>query len=115
MSTQLANAFMSNLLDLGLQGKGLPVDSRFIQDLLEQIGGASIVPAPYRSPFGTLFSTGDDERGAGYFLSEDKSLLFILVEPPSRARAASPATGGIEGVRGAIAALTASFPGCRSG
>src|SRR5713226_4505865 len=55
----MASAFVSNLFDLGLER-----------------------PTPYRSPWGTLFSLGDRSPEAGYFLSDDKSLLFVLVETP---------------------------------
>src|SRR6266511_880961 len=77
INTQMAAAFVSNLFDLGLNDQELPVDTRFLRMLLEQIGGRLDQPAPYRSPWGTLFSFGNEEPDAGYFLSEDKSLLFI--------------------------------------
>src|SRR5512135_722743 len=80
VNTQMAAAFVSNLFDIGLQDKDLPVDTRFLRVLLDQVASRLEQPAPYRSPWGTLFSFGEDPPAdAGYFLSEDKSLLFILV------------------------------------
>ena len=117
INTQLAAAFMSNIFDLGLQAKDLPVDTRFLRVLLDQISGRLDRPAPYRSPWGTLFSFGEDAPAdAGYFLSEDKRLLFILVETPE------PRTGSfvgdqeaIEAIRGAIARLQPAFPSVDAG
>ena len=60
VNTQMAAAFVSNLFDLGLKDKDLPVDTRFLRVLLEQIAErGSTSPAPYRSPWGTLFSFGE--------------------------------------------------------
>jgi hypothetical protein len=50
--------------------------------VLDQIAGRLHQPTPYRSPWGTLFSLRDHAPDAGYFLSDDKSLLFVLVETP---------------------------------
>ena len=73
---------MNNVFDLGLDDKS-PADTRFLQMLLEQIDQRLDRPTPYRSPWATLFTFGKDaEADAGYFLSEDKSLLFVLVETP---------------------------------
>ena len=57
VNTAMAAAFVTNLFDLGLDN-GLPVDTRFLHMVLEQIGGRLERPAPYRSPWGTLFSFG---------------------------------------------------------
>ena len=116
VNTQLAAAFVSNLFDLGLNDKDLPVDTRFLRMLLEQIGGRLDQPAPYRSPWGTLFSFGSEEPDAGYFLSDDKSLLFILVESPKGDKGSFLGDQkSIEAVRGAIAKLRASFPTVQAG
>ena len=111
VNTQLAAAFVSNLFDLGLNDKDLPVDTRFLRMLLEQIGARLDQPAPYRSPWGTLFSFGNEEPDAGYFLSDDKSLLFILVESPKGDKGSFLGDQkSIEAVRGAIAKLRAELP-----
>src|ERR1700720_3628751 len=74
VNTQMAAAFVSNLFDLGLNDKDLPVDTRFLNVLLDQMSGRLERPPTYRSPWGTLFSFGEDPADAGYFLSDDKSL-----------------------------------------
>jgi uncharacterized protein len=111
ISTQVASGFASGFLDLGLfESKGA-VDLGFIQDLTAQISERLDRPTPYRSPFSALFSVSDrDEASAGYFLSEDQRLLFILVEPVSKAGSFTEDREAIEGIRGAIAALRSDFP-----
>src|SRR3984893_16947901 len=74
-------------------------------------------PGPYRSPWGTLFSFREDPPAdAGYSLSDDKSLLFILVEtPPSEKGSFTGDQAAIETIRGAIARLRPAFPNVQAG
>lgn len=110
VSTQVASGFASGFLDLGLAEKTSPVDLRFIQDLIGQISERLDRPTPYRSPWGSLFSVGDgDEGGAGYFLSDDQRLLFILVEPESKEGSFTSDREAIEGVRSVVASLRSEF------
>ena len=111
MATQIANAFVSNFIDLGLsEGKGAS-DLKFVQDLVALIGSRLERPGPYKSPFGTLFAVpGADNPGAGYFLSEDQRLLFILAEPETQKGSFTGDQRAIEGIRGAIASLKREFP-----
>ena len=117
VNTQMAAAFVSNLFDIGLQDRDLPVDTRFLRVLLDQMASRLERPAPYRSPWGTLFSFGEDTPDdAGYFLSEDKSLLFILVEtPPSQKGSFMGDQAAIETIRGAVAKLRPAFPTVQAG
>lgn len=117
VNTQMAAAFVSNLFDIGLQDKDLPVDTRFLRVLLDQVTSRLERPAPYRSPWGTLFSFGEDPPAdAGYFLSDDKSLLFILVEtPPSQKGSFVGDQAAIEAIRAAVAKLRPAFPNVQAG
>jgi hopanoid biosynthesis associated RND transporter like protein HpnN len=117
VNTQMAAAFVSNLFDIGLQDKDLPVDTRFLRVLLDQMASRLERPAPYRSPWGTLFSFGEDPPDdAGYFLSEDKSLLFILVEtPPGQKGSFTGDQAAIETIREAVAKLRPAFPNVQAG
>src|SRR5262249_28056006 len=75
------------------------------------IGSRLDRPGPYKSPFGTLFAVpGADNPGAGYFLSEDQRLLFILAEPETQKGSFTGDQRAIEGIRGAIASLNPEFP-----
>ncbi len=115
INTQMAAAFVSNLFDLGLKDQDLPVDTRFLGVLLDQISTRLERPTPYRSPWATLFSFGD-APDAGYFLSEDKSLLFILVESPKGEKGSFVGDHkAIDAVRGAIARLHDAYPAIQAG
>jgi uncharacterized protein len=111
MATQIATAFVSNFIDLGLsEGKGA-ADLKFVQDLVALIGSRLDRPGPYKSPFGTLFAVpGADNPGAGYFLSEDQRLLFILAEPETQRGSFTGDQRAIEGIRSVIASLKREFP-----
>jgi hypothetical protein len=116
ISTQVASGFVSGFLDLGLSDSRGAVDLRFIQDLVRQIAGRLDRPTPYRSPFGALFPVGEgDDGNAGYFLSDDQRLLFMLVEPISGEGSFTGDREAIEGIRATIAALEGSFPGVQVG
>jgi uncharacterized protein len=116
VNTQFAQAFMNNVFDLGLEDKN-PADTRFLQVLLEQIEQRLDRPTPYRSPWGTLFSFGRDrEADAGYFLSEDKSLLFVLVETPKGDKGSFVGDyEAIATVRDAVERLRVVFPNVQAG
>ncbi len=116
INTQMATAFVSNLFDLGLNETDLPVDTRFLQVLLDQISGRLDQPAAYRSPWGTLFSFGGEPADVGYFLSDDKSLLFILVETPKGDQSSFVGDQkAIDAIRGAIARLRPHFATVQAG
>jgi uncharacterized protein len=117
IATSIAQAFVTGLLDLGLSS-GPPSDSkgaldlRFVGDVITQLSTRLDRPTPYKSPWGGLFSVGGDEdsASAGYFLSDDQRLLFILAEPRSAKGSFTGSREAIEGVRATVAALKAEFP-----
>jgi hopanoid biosynthesis associated RND transporter like protein HpnN len=116
INTQMATAFVSNLFDLGLNDNNPPGDTRFLGVLLDQITTRLDRPTPYRSPWATLFSFGSDTGDAGYFFSDDKSLLFILVESPKKDKGSFVGDHqAIDAVRAAIARLRAANPTVQAG
>jgi hopanoid biosynthesis associated RND transporter like protein HpnN len=111
----MASAFVSNLFDLGI-GQGSGEDTRFLRLVLDQIAGRLEQPTPYRSPWGTLFSLSERPADAGYFLSDDKSLLFVLVETPQSEKGSFMSDRrAIEIIRGVIADLKPAFPTVQAG
>jgi hopanoid biosynthesis associated RND transporter like protein HpnN len=97
-------------------GQGSGEDTRFLSLVLDQIAGRLDHPTPYHSPWGTLFSLKDHAPDAGYFLSEDKSLLFVLVETPEHDKGSFMGDRrAIEIIRGVIADLRPAFPDVQSG
>ena len=115
IAQQIANAFVSGFLDLGLGEPKASLDLRFIDDLVTQISTRLDRPTPYRSPFGALFSVGAIDDDAGYFLSEDRKLLFILTRPRSEEGSFTSDREAIDGVRRAIKDLRRQFPNVRVG
>jgi hopanoid biosynthesis associated RND transporter like protein HpnN len=111
----MASAFVSNLFDLGI-GQGSGEDTRFLRLVLDQIAGRLEQPTPYRSPWGTLFSLGERPADAGYFLSDDKTLLFVLVETPESEKGSFMSDRrAIEIIRRVIADLKPAFPTVQAG
>ncbi|MGH7277195.1 MAG: hypothetical protein ACREJG_00750, partial [Candidatus Rokuibacteriota bacterium] len=111
VATQVASGFVSGFFDLGLQDPKRTLDLRLIQDLVAQVSQRLDRPASYRSPWGSLFAVTDaDEASAGYFLSDDQRLLFILAEPRTEAGSFTGNREAIEGIRAVIAALRPDFP-----
>ncbi len=116
VNAQIAAAFVSNVFDVGLSDSQ-PTDTRFLRVLLEQIATRVDRPIPYRSPWGTLFSFGGDEPAdAGYFLSDDKSLLFVLVEAPKGDKGSFVGDQrAIDAIRDIIDRLRPDFPSIQAG
>lgn len=116
VATQVATAFVSAFIDLGLSDSKSSLDVRFVEDIVAQIGARLDRPTPYHSPWGALFAVeGADSPGAGYFLSEDQRLLFILAEPESERGSFTGDQRAIEGVRAVIASLKREFPAVEVG
>jgi|RhiMetdeSRZDD1v2_1073273.scaffolds.fasta_scaffold117981_2 uncharacterized protein len=117
VNAQFAQKFVSNLFDLGLADDGGAIDTKFLSLLLDQIVQRLDRPTTYRSPWSTLFSFGaESEADAGYFLSDDKSLLFVLVESPKGDKGSFVGDKrSIEAVRNAVAQLRPVFPQVQAG
>jgi len=112
ISNQVANDFATAFLDLGLSRDKGPPDLKLIQDLVSQIRGRLDRPTPYKSPWTSLFASDPafDQGSAGYFLSDDQRLLFILAEPESEKGNFTGDQRAIDGVRDTIASLRSEFP-----
>lgn len=115
VSTQVATALAAGFLDLGLSGPRGADDVRFVREVVGQMTERLDRPTPYRSPWGTLFLEGDvDEAGAGYFLSDDQRLLFILAQPAQRGDFTVDRQA-VAGIRDAVERLRPAFPAVRAG
>jgi uncharacterized protein len=110
VNRQIGNAIVSNFFDLGLNGPSAGDDLRFLRSLLAQISGRLDRPAPYRSPWGSLFSGDFQTEDRGYFLSDDHRLLFVLVESTGKKGSFTGDREAIETLRGTIAGLRDEFP-----
>jgi hopanoid biosynthesis associated RND transporter like protein HpnN len=116
LATQIAGAFVTGFLDLGIgDNKKTENDLRFIEDLVAQISARLDRPVPYKSPWGAFFSVDADDSDAGYFLSDDERLLFILAVPKSQVGSFTNDREAIEGVRQVIRDLRPHFPDIQVG
>ena len=116
MNQQFASTFVSHFFDLGLHDGATVTDLRLLTTLVSQLREAIRGPAPYRAPWGTMPSSlGDVDEDAGYFVSDDKSLLFILADPVGGSGGFTNDRAAIDEIRGRIAKLRAEFPGIDAG
>jgi hypothetical protein len=110
INAQVASAFVSSFFDVGLGDRSESVNLRFLRDLLTQISTRVDRPAPYRSPWESLFTVDTPAEDAGYFLSDDESLLFIMVEAVSEKGSFTGDRDAIELLRATIARLRQEIP-----
>jgi uncharacterized protein len=110
VNREVGSAFVNEFFDLGLADKGFGGNPGFLRDLLGQISARLERPSPYRSPWGGFFSFGSPDADAGYFVSDDGSLLFILADPVGQKGSFTNDQSAIEMIRQYIARLRAEFP-----
>ncbi len=115
LAVQIAAAFVTGFFDLGLEQPKGAGDLKFIEDLVAQVSARLDGPVPFRSPWGGLFHVEGDEAGAGYFLSDDQRLLFILTDAETDKGTFSGDRRAIEGLRDVIASLRRDFPNVNVG
>jgi len=118
VNQQVAAAFVASFLDLGLQERGGGFDLHFLDVLLDQLMGHLEGDRTYRSPWRTFLSMGQGSRSDtdGYFVSDDKRLLFVFVEPPASVKGSFVGDrNAIEAIRDTIARLRTVFPDVEAG
>jgi len=112
---QFAVAFASHFLDLGLQDDAAAADLRFLVTLVTQIREAIDHPTLEKTPWGTILSGAESYEDAGYFVSDDKRLLFLLADPVGGGGGFTNDRAAIDEIRTRIAGLRAEFPGVQAG
>jgi uncharacterized protein len=113
--TEIVAAFVRSAFDLGLDGDEKKVDLGGASEVLGQISTRLDGPAPFRSPWGSLFSLDRGGEDAGYFLSDDKRLLFVLVEATREKASFTNYRDAIGPLRATMARLGAEFPDVKAG
>src|SRR5207245_7481377 len=106
-----AGAFAASFLDLGLQDGATAGDVRFLRTLVTQLREAIGHPTPYRSPWVSVFPAADLDEDAGYFLSDDRTLLYMLADPAGGGGGFTNDLAAIDEIRRQIARLAPEFPG----
>ncbi|TMB15596.1 MAG: hypothetical protein E6J59_19875, partial [Deltaproteobacteria bacterium] len=115
LRTEVVTAFVRNAFDLGLDDGDANVDLGAARDVLDQISTRLDRRAPYRSPWRSLFSLKRGDGDAGYFLSDDERLLFVLVEARREHGSFTTYRDAIGPLRAAMARVQTEFPGVRAG
>jgi hopanoid biosynthesis associated RND transporter like protein HpnN len=115
LRTEVVTAFVRNAFDLGLDEGGKKVDLGAARDVLDQISTGLDGRAPYRSPWRSLFSLDHDDEDAGYFLSDDKRLLFVLIEAQREKGSFTNYRDAIGPLRATMARVQSEFPDVRAG
>jgi len=113
--TEIVTAFVRSAFDLGLDGDDKKVDLGAARDVLDQISTRLDRPAPFRTPWGSLFSLDRGGADAGYFVSDDKHLLFVLVEATREKASFTNYRDAIEPLRATMARVGAEFPDVKAG
>src|SRR5205823_4568601 len=85
------------------------------REVLDQLSARLDPPPPYRSPWGSLFSLDLGGEDAGYFLSDDKRLLFLLVEATRAEASFTNYRDALDLLRAAMAHIGTEFPDVKAG
>jgi hopanoid biosynthesis associated RND transporter like protein HpnN len=115
VNRQFAGAFVGNFFDLGLQDGAAAGDLRFIMALVTQLRKAIDHPRLEETPWSAMLPVADSHEDAGYFLSDDKRLLFVLADPVGGSGGFANDRAAITEIRARIAALRAEFPSVEAG
>src|SRR5688572_7272079 len=87
---------------------------RLLRDLLTQMS-ERIDGAPYRSPWAKFIATPTPAPDGGYFLSNDRRLLFVVVDLAQAPRTFATEHAAILAIRATIASLGQEFPAVAAG
>jgi hopanoid biosynthesis associated RND transporter like protein HpnN len=88
--------------------------TRLLRDLLTQTS-ERIDGGPYRSPWANVIAAPTVAPDGGYFLSNDRRLLFVVIDLADAPRTFAAEHEAILAVRGAIASLRQEFPSVAAG
>src|SRR5205814_1724730 len=108
---QFARAFASHFMDLGLEDSAPPDDIRFLMTLVTQLREAISHPTVYRSPWTAMLAVAEGDEDTGYFLSDDKSLVYILADPTGGSGGFMNDRAAVDEIRRPIASPRTEVPG----
>ena len=83
--------------------------------LVTQLREAISHPTVYRSPWAAMLAVAEGDEDTGYFLSDDKSLVYILADPTGGSGGFTNDRAAIDEIRRQIASLRTEFPGVQAG
>ena len=106
--------FLPGVFGPDAEEKANPARRRLLLDLLNQMSEA-IDGQPYRSPWGSLVAAPTIAPDGGYFLSQDRRLLYVVIDLVDARRTFAAEHATIVAVRHAIASLRPQFPSVEAG
>jgi len=115
INRQFAQALAAHFLDLGLQDGATDADVRFLATLITQLRETIRHATPYRSPWASMLVATTVDESTGYFLSDDRTLLYILADPVGGSGGFTNDSAAIDEIRRQIATLAPEFPGLQAG
>jgi hypothetical protein len=107
-------AFLPGAFGPGGENEANTAPTRLLRDLLLQMS-ARIDGGPYRSPWSDLIAAPILAPDGGYFLSQDRRLLFVVIDLAAAPRTFAAEHAAILAVRSAIAGLRQEFPSVKAG
>ena len=114
INQHLGATFLPGAFGAGGQDEGDPAPTVLLRDLLTQMS-ATIDGGPYRSPWTTLIAAPTVAPDGGYFLSDDRGLLFVVIDLADAPRTFAAEHAAILATREAIARLRQDFPSVAAG
>ena len=112
---EFATAFVTHFLDLGLEERATAGDVQFLGRLVTQLRQSVSHPTPNPSPWTGMFAAAEMDEDAGYFLSDDKTLLYIVADPVGGSGGFANDRAAIDEIRRQIATLAPAFPDLEAG
>jgi hopanoid biosynthesis associated RND transporter like protein HpnN len=110
----IGSAFLPGVFDADAPEDAGRAPTRLLGDLLVQMSEA-IDGRPYRSPWASLFGAPIPAPDGGYFLSNDRRLLYVVIDLAATPRTFAAEREAIRTVRQAIADLRPQFPAVEAG
>ncbi len=106
--------FLPGVFGPGAEQEASAPPTRLLRELLAQMSEA-IDGRPYRSLWGNFFGAPILAPDGGYFLSQDRRLLYVVIDLANAGRTFAAEHAAIVAVRGAIAGLRPEFPSVEAG
>jgi uncharacterized protein len=114
INQSIGGMFLPGVLGPGDSDEPTPAPAGLLRDLLAQMS-ERIDGGPYRSPWANLIAAPTLAPDAGYFLSHDRRLLYVVIDLVDVPRAFATEHAAILAIRGAIAKLRQEFPSVQAG
>lgn len=116
ISVGMVDSLLTGFLGTDEDEEEEAADLSLLIALFQQMTAHLIGETRYRSPWNAFLNQQDNPlESAGYLVSDDEKLLFLLINPMETKDDFSASKGAIEIIRGLIADLRPGFPGVQVG